>query len=259
MLIDAHLHLQDIREVGVRAEILSRAWDSDLHQFWCNATNPDDWRSVEELASLDDRIIPFWGVHPWYAAKAEEGWDKELERVLKGRRAGIGEAGLDKARNIDPVKQVEVLSRQIEIAGRIGCPLTLHCAQAWGDLLEILKKNLLPGTLFMVHSYYGSPETMRELLRLGGFISFSWKNVRRDSKGQEALLRNAPLDRLLLETDFPYTEPGKIGADIFAEKYFESIRELYRFAAQVKTADETTLEKAVWENGTAFLSGAPAR
>ena len=64
---------------------------------------------------------------------------------------------------------------------------------------------------------------------------------------------------LLLETDFPYTEPGKIGADVHDEKYFETLQGVYNLAGRAKGIEETALEKAVWANGTAFLSGTPAR
>ena len=111
----------------------------------------------------------------------------------------------------------------------------------------------------MIHSYQGSQEMLREFLKLGGYISFSWKSLQRDTEEMIALMRNVPADRLLLETDFPYTEPGRIGADAHDEKYYETLQGVYDLAERAKGLDVDALEKAVWTNGTAFLSGTPAR
>ena len=111
----------------------------------------------------------------------------------------------------------------------------------------------------MIHSFQGSQEMLRDFLGLGAFISFSWKSLQRDTEESIALMRNVPLDRLLLETDFPYTEPGRIGADAHDEKYYETLQGVYDLAERAKGVDVEALEKAVWANGTAFLSGTPAR
>lgn len=260
MLLDAHLHLQDIQSKGTLAEILSRAWDFDVRQFWCNAVRTDDWSFAEKLASFDDRVIPFWGVHPWYADSIEPGWEKKLEIVLKNRSAGVGEIGLDKVRAGNGIgRQIEIFRQQMGIAARLSRPVTIHCVQAWGDLLKILRETPLGKIRFMIHSYHGSAETLREVLKLGAYISFSWKWLRDETPEMMELVRQVPLDRLLLETDFPYTEPGKIGGTITADQYFECIRNVYEIASGARgvTADE--LEEAVWKNGTAFLSRTSAR
>lgn len=260
MFTDMHLHLQDIPDVHMCKSILSLAQDMRTGRFVTNGTRPEDWPVVEKFASEDRRVVPFFGVHPWYADKLPEDWYKTLEDFLKrDPAAGVGEAGFDKARNIDMARQTEVFHRQIEIAGRLKRPLAIHCVRAWSDLLSVLKRSLPAKTRFMVHSYQGSREMLRDLLSLGAYISFSWKSLQRDTEESIALMRSVPLDRLLLETDFPYTEPGRIGADAHDEKYYETLQGVYDLAERAKGVDVETLEKAVWNNGTAFLSGTSAR
>lgn len=260
MLIDTHLHLQDIRDKGTLAEILARAWDHDTRRFCCHSVQSADWPVVEEIARLDDRVFPFFGVHPWYAEKVPPGWDIQLELFLKHRNAGVGEIGLDKARkDIDFARQAQIFHRQLEIAGRLGKPFAVHCVRAWGDLASILKSNLTPHSRFVMHSYQGSPEMLRTFLDLGAYISFSWKNFQRKNEPLQNLMRLVPLDRLLLETDFPYTEPHQLESDMSAVKYFECLRGIYMLAALAKGIDQDSLEKAVWDNGTAFLFGTSAR
>ncbi|MFA5160495.1 MAG: TatD family hydrolase [Candidatus Omnitrophota bacterium] len=260
MLIDAHLHLQDIQVKGVLTETLACAWDFGVCRFCCNSTRSSDWPVVEEIVRLDDRIFPFFGVHPWYAEKVKPGWDSELERFLRNRNAGVGEIGLDKTRkDIDFTRQTQVFHRQLEIAGHLEKPFSVHCVRAWGDLTSILKSNLTPRSRFVMHSYQGSPEMLREFLDLGAYVSFSWRTLQREAESVQRLIQLVPLDRLLLETDFPYTESNQLENDVSAMKYFECLRGVYMLAALAKGIDQDTLEKAVWANGTAFLFGTPAR
>jgi len=260
MFTDMHLHLQDIQDPLIRGSIMKLAQDFKAGQFVCNGTRPEDWPAVEKFAAEDRRVVPFFGVHPWYAEKLPADWYATLEGFLKRRKdAGVGEAGLDKARNVDFARQTEVFHRQLELAGRLERPLAVHCVRAWSDLLNILRRSLPPRTRFMIHSYQGSREMLRDFLSLGAYISFSWKSLQRNTEESIALMRNVPLDRLLLETDFPYTEPGQIGPDAHDEKYFESLHGIYNLAVRAKGIEEDALEKAVWANGTAFLSGTPAR
>jgi len=260
MYTDMHLHLQDIPDAQMLKSILKLAEHLQTGRFVSNGTRPEDWPAVEKLAAEDRRVVPFFGVHPWFAGKLPKDWYETLEGFLKRNpAAGVGETGLDKARNVDFARQTEVFHRQLEIAGRLSRPLAIHCVRAWSDLLNVLKRSLPPKTRFMIHSYQGSREMLREFLKLGASISFSWKSLQRDTEESIVLMRDVPVDRLLLETDFPYTEPGKIGADVHDEKYFETLQGVYNLAGRAKGIEEDALEKAVWANGTAFLSGGSAR
>lgn len=252
MLIDAHIHLQD--DIGLRADLLNHAREYHIGKFYCNGITPEDWAIIDLITGTDARVIPFFGVHPWKATEVKEGWDVLLEGFLKKPNSGVGEIGLDKFREkISYDKQVEIFCRQLAIAGRLSKPVTIHCVRAWGDLLNILKKNLLPRSRFLLHSYHGSSEMLQEFLNLGAYISFSWKSFLRPGTEMRDMVRHMPLNRLFLETDFPYLEPQAMGATINIEKYKRCLHEAYDFAARVKGLKFYEIEDAVWENGAAFL------
>jgi len=244
----------------MRAEILAHAWNYDIQRFCCNSVQQSSWRTVEEITGPDDRVLPFFGVHPWYADKVKGGWDKELERVLKHRASGVGEIGLDKVREgVNFKKQIEVFRRQLQIAAQLSKPVSVHCVKAWEDLLKALGGDFSGKARFMIHSYHGSSETLREVLKLGAYISFSWKWLRGETPDMMELVRQVPDDRLLLETDFPYTEPGQVGKGLSADQYFKCLCESYRIVAAARKVEGSFLEEMVWENGKTFLSGAFAR
>lgn len=109
MRTDMHLHLQDIPDVHMCKSILVLAQDLKTGRFVCNGTRPEDWPAVEKFAAEDRRVTPFFGVHPWYAGKLPSDWYMMLEAFLKRNpAAGVGEVGLDKARNVDFARQTEV-------------------------------------------------------------------------------------------------------------------------------------------------------
>src|SRR5512139_2891743 len=93
-LIDCHLHLQDPVLLGVLDEVLSRAAEAGVERFVCNGSCESDWPEVASLARRDARIIPCFGLHPWYAGERSGSWLDELERHSSLMPSGLGEIGL---------------------------------------------------------------------------------------------------------------------------------------------------------------------
>lgn len=260
MLIDAHIHLQDIQEPEVCEGILKRAAKEGLGAFYCNGIRPEDWTRIEAMASEHERIAPFFGVHPWCADKVEDGWDKRLEEFLiRHSNAGVGEIGLDGVRDVDFEKQKDIFRRQLEIAKRLKRPIAVHGIRAWGDLIAILREHEPHELHWMIHSFRGSREVLREVLGLGANISFSWKWLRDQKQDTIELICQVPLERLLLETDFPYIKPEAIRTDLGVQKYFQCLHQTYVLAVRARGITAGQLEKAVWQNGQAFLHRTSAR
>lgn len=118
MLMDANIYFQNISEERVSYDILKRAPEFKAGTFICNSLSPEDWSLVLSLVRSEERIVPFFGIHPWYAEADRTGWDSELVHILINHRgAGIGAIGLDKTpKGGDYTKQVKVFLRQLQIA-----------------------------------------------------------------------------------------------------------------------------------------------
>ena len=252
MMQDAHIHLQDCPEEADK--ISAEAAGRRVGRFFCNGTSAQDWPKVMEMAGSYGNIIPFFGVHPWQADKTVEGWDKKLIGYLASDGSCIGEIGLDAAKkDIDLARQREVFTRQLDIAVEFNKPFAIHCVQAWDVLLEELRMRKDNKLSFMVHWFSGSPEIASELIRLGGYISFSPKLLYERALKHRASFSVTPVDRILLETDYPYTPNSGGPEKPEASKYFEWLSSLYGIAARLKNMDEKTFEQKVWDNGTVFL------
>lgn len=168
-----------------------------------------DLPSSEEeigLAARFDYIYAAVGIHPEHAADVPEGWERELERLLRRDKAvALGEIGLDyhypePPRNV----QREIFVRQLEIAKRLDMPVIIHSREASADTLDIIREYKPRGVL---HCFSGSAETAREVVKLGMYIGFTGVLTFKNAKKARAACEAVPIDRLLLETDCPYMAP----------------------------------------------------
>jgi TatD DNase family protein len=169
-----------------------------------NATCEEDWPMVEKLALADpDFISPAFGIHPWKAHTAKDGWRGRLACLLeKHPHASIGECGLDQWITSPPMEiQRPVFMAQLELARLTRRPVTIHCLKAWGPLIDALAE--CPPPRFLMHSFAGSIETARRLLPLGAFFSFSGHFLHPRKAAVLEVFRQLPRDRILLETDAP--------------------------------------------------------
>ncbi len=255
--LDSHLHLQDQRFVGSRKAVLLRAREAGVSRMYCNATREEDWQEVLLLAAGCPAVMPFLGIHPWFADTVGAGWEKRLEHLLTLLLCGIGEAGLDRKCPVAMQRQLEVLQVQLQLAADLRRPLAIHCLGCWGRLVDLLEqqKGRAPLPAIMIHAFSGSLETMRRLVRLGCWISFS---TALSDPGREPLQRIAqetPVDRLLLETDAPDQLPAALRTSAHGRRPCNepaNIPALYRFAANLHQMDLQDFCRQVWQNGTLY-------
>jgi len=196
LLYDAHTHQVTTNGTGVSLSVL-------------NGTQPTDWPEVARLAAEHpDTIIPSYGLHPWYCAKAPTDWLAQLSTLLLAApRAQVGEIGLDRAllRRTDaaPIEtQLTAFNAQLALAADLDRVATIHCVQAHGLLLDTLY-NAPKRPRLLLHSYSGSAQMIKDFAALGATFSFGADvfDPRRE-RLRKALLA-VPPDRLLIETDTP--------------------------------------------------------
>lgn len=200
---DSHNHLQDPR-FGDAGPVIADMRAAGVSRCVVNATHEADWQKVEALAlAYPDLIKPAFGIHPWKARSASDGWRERLACLLeKHPQASIGECGLDQWVAEPPLEiQRPVFMAQLEIARAMGRPVTIHCLKAWGALLDALAET--PPPRFLMHSFGGSIEIARRLLPLGAWFSFSGHFLHSRKAAVLEVFRKLPRERILLETDAP--------------------------------------------------------
>lgn len=205
---DAHNHLQDSR-LGDPVPVIAAMKRAGVSRCVVNATREDDWMAVADLASAHpDFISPAFGIHPWQAQTATDGWQERLADLLAlFPDSSVGECGLDQWVS-QPAMEIQqpVFMDQLTIARELDRPVTIHCLKAWGPLFDVFAK-IPPPRRFLMHSFGGSIETARRLIPLGAWFSFSGYFLHPRKSAVLDVFRRLPLDRILLETDAPDMAP----------------------------------------------------
>lgn len=204
-LADAHLHLQDPRLAENLAQILAEARVLGIREMGVCGTSPADWPEVSRLAAAEYGLHPSFGVHPWQAGRLPEDWPARLEGWLRRHPgAGVGEIGLDAARRDPPAAlQRRVLEAQLDLARRLGRPVSLHAVRALPAVLGAVRALLPPGWAFLLHDCRASAEQVREIVRMGGYVSCGVALLDPRARRAWDAARAVSPDRLLVETDAP--------------------------------------------------------
>lgn len=169
------------------------------------------------------------GLHPWNAASAEvdlASLPTVIQRCPNVRF--IGEAGLDRTRDIDTGLQKNVFQTQVEMSEDLSIPMVIHCVRAFDELLN-MRKALKPHQRWIVHGFRGKPELARQLIRSGLDISLG-------EHYNPLSLGVIPMNRLWIETDMSESniqsvyaslcENMNIDADTLRESVFQRFQHL---------------------------------
>ena len=227
-LVDTHCHLDNEKFDEDRLDVIDRI-KGNLE--FCVNIGYDLTSSKKslELAKKYDFIYTVIGVHPIDIAEYDEEIEKELELLAKDSKVvAIGEIGLDYHWMTEPKEiQQERFRRQLELAKRLNKPVVIHTRDAMEDTVNILKE--YPNITGVIHCYPGSLETAKQLvdrfyLGIGGTLTF------KNSKKIVEVVKNIPLDRIVIETDCPYLTPepfrGKRNEPIYVEYIAKKIAEI---------------------------------
>lgn len=206
-MFDAHAHLQDIRLRTAHDAWVEAAAHAQVTGVCSCGTHPADWQETAALAqhALPFILVPGFGVHPWYVQDLPADWPEQLEHFFDHHPSAlVGEIGLDGIRDTIPAElQEDILRRQLAFAARIHRPVVLHGARAWGRLVEVLKPYAhdIPG--FVAHSFGGSADILKAMLKMGGYISFSGTVCNPNATKVRSAAQETPASQLLVETDAP--------------------------------------------------------
>jgi TatD DNase family protein len=203
-VFDSHCHLTDLDDPG--AALVEAREDGVTAVLTCGVDAASN-RAVCELRLRYPGLACALGLHPWHAS---DDLDEVLGQIEIERPLAVGEAGLDFWSDppIHPrERQFEVLEAQLDLAGRLGLPVTLHSRKAVNELLPVLRNHSrVRGAL---HAYSGSFEQVQPFVDLGYLVGVGGGVTRPRARRIRRTVQQLPLEQLLLETDAP-----AIGMDI---------------------------------------------
>ena len=255
MYIDTHAHLNYEDKYGdldaLLAEIAAAGVDTVIDVGW----NCDSSALAAKQAEKYPQLYFAAGFHPSNLSDFREGDDERIAALLASPKGvAVGEIGLDYHYDgTDEAAQKRAFAAQLELAYALKLPFCVHSRDAAADTLRILKDNC--GKLAyggVMHCFSGSPETAKEYLKLGLYISFAGPVTFRNARRLDEVAKEVPADRILAETDSPYLAPepyrGTMNTPKNVAKIYEKLAQLRgvpteELAAQIRKNAHTLFTK----------------
>lgn len=211
MLIDTHCHLNDRNLIYFAMDIVSTSERDNMLGYICVGTNLESSKIAVKESEIFTSVYATIGFHPDSCLEYNEEIEHELTELAKSEKVvAFGEIGLDYyyLDNSPKEKQKEVFEKQIKLADKLSLPLVIHLRDAFGDAIEILKRNKkYINNGGVIHCYSGSVESAKILLDMGFYLSFNGVITFKNAKKNVEVLKTLPLDKILVETDSPYLSP----------------------------------------------------
>ena len=247
VFFDTHAHLYDEKFADDLSETIARAAAAGVTRIVSMGDSMEASAQVVADAETHPALYAAVGIHPENAAPlTDEMRDRLLAWARHPKVVAIGEIGLDYYWEKDAdrrLTQRELFAAQLHLARKAGLPVCIHDREAHGDTLRILQEEG-QGLSGVLHCYSGSLEMARELWKMGFYIGIDGPLTYKNAAKLPDIVREAPRDRLLIETDSPYLAPvplrGKrnepayvvhVAAKI-AEVRGESIEEVARYTTE---------------------------
>jgi TatD DNase family protein len=248
MIIDSHAHLFNEYYDSIQ-DVLDRAKAAGIIKVVNAADTIASCKEVIENANKYEDYYFCLGIHP---ENVDEDIN-ELEKLIEDNKdnpkfVAIGEIGLDYYWTKDNKdKQIELFENQLKLAEKYNKPVVVHSREATQDTIDILGKYNI--TVY-IHCFSGSKETADIYVKRGYYIGVGGVLTFKNAKIKD-VIKDIPLENLLLETDAPYLAPTPYRGNPNEPAY---LLETVKFLAEVKEESLENIEQKILENSRKIFS-----
>jgi TatD DNase family protein len=209
MWIDSHAHLEMKEFDPDRHQVIERAAAKGISGIITIGTDLESSRKALALAKNYRTIWAAVGFHPHDAASFNPGILPQLSKLTEDHLVvAIGEIGLDFYRNLSPpTRQKETFRHLIQLARTVALPLIIHDREAHEEVLTIIREEKAWEVGGVFHCFSGDWDMAKQCLDLNFYLSVTGAVTYKKGSVLEEVVRRAPLESLLLETDAPYLSP----------------------------------------------------
>lgn len=210
LIVDSHCHLNfEVLHKELDA-VVERAHKANVKVMQTVCTKVSEFEKIKAIAERYENIYCSAGVHPNdVATEGVISVEDLFNLTLHKKVIGLGETGLDYHYEYSNRKiQRESFLNHIEVARKSELPLIIHNRNSDEDMIEILKHEMKRGQFkALLHCFSSSSQLAKEALDLGLYVSISGIVTFKNATALRDIVKNLPLDRLLIETDAPYLAP----------------------------------------------------
>lgn len=247
-LIDTHAHLYSRKFDADRSDMVRRAIQAGVGRMYLPNI---DAESIEAMLALEaefpEHCFAMMGLHPGSVQSTTYRKELEIVEYWLGKRtwAGVGETGIDlywEKSTLDIQKIA--FARQIEWAKDLGRPLIIHSRESNRECLDLVGKAQDGRLRGIFHCFSGTLEEAREMISLGFMLGIGGTLTYPKSE-LPAILREIPLEHIVLETDAPYLPPVPYRGKRNESAY---IRQTAEMLSEAKVMPEAQIARVTTEN-----------
>ncbi|MDO8590071.1 MAG: TatD family hydrolase [bacterium] len=250
---DVHSHLNASQYDSDRGEVISRLKETGTHTIVIG-TDLESSKMAVNLADKHEEIYACIGVHP--VDNPSESFEKEKfdELVKHPKVVAVGECGLDffhADKDTDYERQKKLFLDQIDFAIMHNKPLMIHARDAYEELLGILgplKKAHRDKLRGNVHFFAGDVDTAKRFFNIGFTVSFT--GVVTFTHDYDEVIKFAPLNMIMSETDSPYVTPVPYRGKRNEPSY---VSEVVKKVAEIRGEDEDVVRATLVNNALSMI------
>lgn len=238
MIFETHAHYGDDRFNEDRHKLLMSMEENGIGNIVEVGAGIQSTKDAIDLSEKYSFIYAAVGIHPSEVAGIDEShMDWLLSLTSKEKVVAIGEIGLDyhyekPEQNI----QKKWFKRQLELAKKVNLPVIIHSRDAAKDTLDIIKSNCASENCGVIHCFSYSWEIARIYIDMGFYLGVGGVITFKNSKKLAEVVKKAPLDRIVIETDAPYLAPepyrGKRNCSLYLKYVIDEIAKIKGLTAK---------------------------
>ncbi len=210
-MIDTHAHIAMEGYDGGLAGLLHRAVQAGLTHIIAIGAGGDleEAESALRVARIQPGVSAACGIHPHDAEEVDDVLWAGISRLCaEPEVVAVGETGLDfHYNNSPPEAQQRVFRLHVQLARQLGKPLSIHTRNAEAETLELLREEKAGEVGGVIHCFSGSRDFGMAMIAMGFYLSIPGIVTFRKPGELIETVADAPLNRLLVETDSPFLAP----------------------------------------------------
>jgi len=244
MLIDTHAHLNFKDFDKDRDEIINRCLSNDIYIINIGADLETSKKAIEIAEKHNKGVYASVALHPHNVGREDYDMMIYHNMAKHPKVVAIGECGLDYEFCENDLemqeKQQEVFIQHLKLAKEINKPVIIHCRRLFPEILKILQATNYK-LQAVLHCYMGRWSYAEEYLKMGFYLSFT--GLITYARDYDKVIKNCPLERILIETDAPELTPvphrGEKNVPDYVKYVAERIAEIKEISFE-KVAEQTT-------------------
>ncbi|AXI24308.1 Putative Tat-linked quality control protein TatD [Cardinium endosymbiont of Sogatella furcifera] len=204
--IDTHAHIYDLE--GLLPLVLERAQKNYIKKIYMPNIDEETIARMMDIAAAYPSCLPMMGIHPCHIRKD---FIKQLylieEWLGKSAFIAVGEIGIDLYHDtaLFPEQQ-EAFRMQLVLAKHYHLPVSIHCRNAFKEVIELLEKEQDGRLRGVIHCFTGNFQEAEACIALGFSLGIGGI-ITMPKSGLAATISAIDLKHLVLETDSPYLTP----------------------------------------------------